>query len=136
MTSEEMVPLTPRTTLEILVFTVGGVHCGIDGELVGRIITLDEAEARKVKFRWFHQLLPFGGDEVDYLRPRVVILKEGGSETGLVIDQPRDIIEVRVGSIRPLPSLLGTGKGGRVFWGGLVLDEKVVLLVDPGRLPR
>jgi len=136
MTGKEMVSAQTLATLDILVFTVSEVCCGIDGELIGRMMMLDEAEDEKVQVRWFHQALSFGEKEVVYRKPRVVTLNGSGEETGLVIDQPRDLINLPVRSISPLPSLLEMTKGLRAFWGSFVLGEKVVLLVDPYQLLR
>lgn len=134
MSSEERDAGPARSALDILVFTVGGVHCGIDGELIGRMLLIEEAEYGKVAVRWFHQALSFGDREVVYQSPRVITLNRAGAAAGLVIDQPRDLIKIPVRAICPLPAFFALAPGLRALWGGFVLDEKVVLLIDPQRL--
>jgi hypothetical protein len=134
MSSESSGSGQVRSTLDILVFTVGGVHCGIDGELIGRMLLPEEAEYGKVAVRWFHQALTFGDREVVYQNPRVITFNRAGAAAGLVIDQPRDLIRVPVGSIRPLPAFFALTPGLRPLWGAFVLEEQVVLLVEPQRL--
>ncbi|NTV15186.1 MAG: hypothetical protein HGA96_14845 [Desulfobulbaceae bacterium] len=130
MISKERVS-AQESTLDILVFTIGEVYCGIDGELIGRMLTLAEADAAKVQVSWFHQGLSFGAREVAYLHPKVVTFRGDGEETGLVIDQPRDLLPVPIRMICPMPYLFGVTKGLRAFWGSFLLDEKIVLLVEP-----
>ena len=64
MPSKERLAEHSQANLEVLLFTVGGVYCGIDGELVSRMLMCAEAEKAQVKMRWFHQVLSFGGREV------------------------------------------------------------------------
>lgn len=136
MTSKEGGAVCTRATLDILVFTVGEVHCGIDGELIGRMMLFDEAEQKKLNILWFHKTLAFGERKVVYRNPRVVTLKGFGDEIGLAIDQPRDFVKVPVKSICPLPSLVEMTRRLRAFWGAFVLDDEVVLLIDPDKLAR
>lgn len=136
MTDNEKVSTPASATLDILVFTINGVDCGIDSELVGRMMMVDEAGQKELEIIWFHKALSFGESEVVYRSPRVVTLKGTGDGIGLVIDQPRDFVKVPVRSICPPPSLFTMITGLRAFWGGFVLDDVVVLLIDPFKLVR
>lgn len=136
MASEVGNQVATADTLDVLVFTVGEVYCGIDGELVDRMLVLAEVDEETMKVRWFHQGLSFGDRKVVYLDPKAVTLKGIGEECALVIDQPRDLVRVPIRQISPLPHLFGMRKGFQAFWGSFVLDDKVVLLLDPYRLFR
>lgn len=120
-------------TIEILVFTMGGVSCGIDGELIGRMVRLDEAERGGGAVYWLHDLLSFGDREVSYRNPLVIGLRGIAGEMGLVIEQPRDLVKVSLESICPLPGFFEMHRELRLFWGGIVLEGRIVLLIDPGR---
>lgn len=134
MTSNDQTSAQAPAELDILVFNISDVHCGIDSEFVGRMLMFEEARDQQVNIRWFHQAFSFGDREVVYRNPRVVTLRGSGAERGLVIDQPRDIVRVAVGVICPLPFLFEMTKGLQAFWGSVVLDEKIVLLIDPNQL--
>lgn len=120
-------------TIEILVFTLGGVCCGIDCEQIGRMVRLDEAERGGGAVYWLHKLLSFGDREVSYRNPLVIGLQGITGEKGLVIEHPRDLVKVSLESICPLPGFFEMRRELRVFWGGIVMDGKIVLLIDPGR---
>lgn len=136
MTGNEKVIAQSPATLDILVFTITNVYCGIDSELIGRMMMSDEAAQKELKILWFHKALSFGEREVVYRNPRVVTLKGDGDRIGLAIDQPRDFVKVPVKSICPPPSLIAMTNGLQAFWGAFVLDDKVVLLIDPYKLTR
>lgn len=136
MESREGAPSQAGESLEILVFAMGGVYCGIAGELVSRMTRFTAAGQPGMTLRWLTQILSFGDREVVCQNPMVVTLKETGAETGLVIEQPLDLIKVPLKTICPLPPVFSQTGGGRVFWGGLVMGEKVVLLIDPDKLLR
>jgi chemotaxis signal transduction protein len=116
--------------VEFLVFEAMGSLIGIDSEHITRITGLKEAKEEGAEFEWFHEKIPFGKHDVDYLDPRVIFIKDGGSPKGLVIDRPRDFVTVPVGMIRPMPAFVGQSKGASPFWGATVIDEEVVILAD------
>ena len=134
MTLRKGAGVQPDESLEILVFALGNVHCGIDGGLVGRMLRLDAAEDEGLALHWFHLLLPFGDREVKYRRPLAITLQGTGGEIGLVIDQPYDLRKLSVKAIRPLPPFFARITGVQPFWGATVFGEMVILLVDPYRL--
>lgn len=120
--------------IDILVFIVHGVHCGIDSELIDRMMLVAEAEQKKLNILWLHQALYFGKSEVVYQNPRIVTLKGAGNDRCLAIDQPRDFVKVPAKAICPPPSLFAMITGLQAFWGSFILDNKVVLLIDPQKL--
>lgn len=122
--------------LEILVFDLGAVACGIDGELVSRMLRLEAAQAAGMRLRWLHPVLPDGDGGPGGRQLRVVTLKAGAEGAGLVIEQPRDLLKVPLAAIRPLPAWFERTPGLEPFWGALPLAGQVVLLLDPHKLPQ
>ncbi|MBU0676220.1 MAG: chemotaxis protein CheW [Proteobacteria bacterium] len=136
MVDKELVSPSIGDALDILVFSINDCLYGIDGTQVGRMVMLYEAEQEELPVRWFHQSLTFGHRDVDYRNPRVITLSGGDEPIGLIIDHPRDLVRVAIKSICPLPSIFAKLDALHVFWGGTVLDGKIVLLVDLFRLLR
>jgi len=134
MNSEETDANHDLSSLDILLFTVDEVLCGMDGGLIGRMLLLDEAVDSKVQLRWFHQALSFGERPVFYQNPWVVTMKGVAEVSGLVIDQPLDLVKLSPRAICPMPAFFALTEGLRVYWGAFMFNERVVLLIDPYQL--
>lgn len=116
--------------IQLLIFNIMGIRIGMDMEQIDAIIKPDQVKIKKLQVFKFHEKLPFRGEAAVYKSPRVLLLKEEKIATGIIIDQPEDIIPITIDSIQPLPSLIEATNRSSAIWGVTLINEKVVLLVD------
>lgn len=116
-------------TLNLLVFSVGGVSFGIDADQVATISAYkSEGTANLV---WFHKELDYGDKAVSYYSPTVVTIRsEAALPYQVVIDSMEDIIEYNQNEIHCFPKMLEQFALRKGIWGILLKNEKMVLLLD------
>jgi chemotaxis signal transduction protein len=115
--------------IQFLLFTVQDICFGIDSAQIGRMMSLAEAENRGMELVWFNRRLSFGEENPLYRKPVVLTLAGAKKEVGMVVAQPEDFISRPVLSICPLPVIFDKWSS-KCFWGALLQNERIVLLVD------
>lgn len=115
--------------LDLLLFSVCGVHFGADaGQVTG--IALYDGEQADDLF-WFHEELEYGDSATTYFSPTVVTIRTGRLQSyRVIIDSMEDIAEFSQNDIRLFPALLEPFAIRRGLWGILPRSEIMVLLVD------
>jgi len=120
-------------SLNLLLFSVCGVHFGVDAGQVSGIALYDGEQADDLF--WFHEELGYGAAAATYISPTVVTIRTGCvSSYRVIIDSMEDIIEFSQNDIRLFPSLLEPFALRKGLWGILPRNEIMVLLVDFQRL--
>ena len=123
------------TFLNLLLFTVGGVCFGIEANQVEEMAAY-RAEEENDLFR-LHELLNYGYDSITYSSPTILTIRTGGFRNfRIIIDSMEDIAEFSQNDIQPFPALLEPFTLRKGMWGILLLDGKMVLLLDFQRLAR
>lgn len=118
--------------LDLLLFSVGGVHFGVDAGQVTGIAAYDGEQGEELF--WFHEKMGYGDREVVYVSPTVVMIRSGkGSPYRVVIDSMEDIAEFCQDDISLFPPLLEPFSMRTGMWGILQRHGEMVLLLD---LPR
>lgn len=121
--------------LQLLCFSLGPALFGIDLEQLARISVYRGEEGEDLF--WLHRLWAYPAPPV-YADPRILAVKGEASRDGrpyrLVIDAPREVLEIDWRKIRPLPPLLAPQLLPRGLWGVLPLAESLLLLLDCRRL--
>ncbi len=93
------------------------------------------AEEENNLFR-LHEVLNYGYS-ITYSSPTILTIRTGGSRNfRLIIDSMENIAEFNQNDIRPFPALLEPCALRKGMWGILLLDGKMVLLLDFQRLAR
>lgn len=116
-------------SLNLLLFSVGGVSFGVDADQVAEI-TAYKGEKAEDLF-WFHEEMGYGNRPVSYHTPVIVALKFGQSGVHkVIIDAMEDIAEFRLDNINILPPLLEPFTLNYGYWGVLQRSGKMVLLLD------
>jgi len=116
-------------SINLLLFSVGGVHFGIDAEQVAGIGAYDGDQAEDLF--WFHEELEYGDAAVSYASPTVVTIRTGGVQSyRVIIDSMEDIAEFSQDDIRLFPELLEPFAMRRGLWGILPVKGIMVLLLD------
>ncbi|HBA70925.1 MAG: hypothetical protein A2X82_00885 [Geobacteraceae bacterium GWC2_55_20] len=124
-----------ETGLNLLLFSVGEVHFGIDSEQVAGINAFQGEDAGDLF--WFHNEMGFGDATVTYLLPTVVTIRCPDEQPyRVIIDLMEDIREIATDSILPFPPLLEPFALRKGMWGVLLVEGKMVLLVDFMRILR
>ncbi|MBW4054480.1 MAG: hypothetical protein HIU83_03565 [Proteobacteria bacterium] len=119
--------------LNVLLFSVGGVHFGMDAELAVEISEYRGEEADDLF--WFHKELGYGGDTLAYNEPVIIAIRTADSSSyRVIIDKMEDVAEISVLDIRPFPPLLEPVVLRKGMWGIVGRGEQMVLLVDFQRL--
>ena len=120
-------------SLNLLLFSVGGVHFAIDAEQAAGMTPYDGEEADDLF--WFHEELDFGAAPVTYGSPTIVTIRTRDARPyRVIIDSMEHIGEFSQDDIIPFPPLLEPFSLRRGMWGILVRNERVVLLLDLLRL--
>jgi len=115
--------------LWIMTFSVIGIRMGVDVGQVSRMLEPGQAEVEELQVVAIHERLSFRDRNVSYRSPRILLLRDRGT-VGVMIDQPEDIIAVKLDHIRPLPPVFGAGMKTTIVWGVALIEEEIVLLVD------
>ncbi len=119
--------------LNLLLFSVGGVHFAVDAEQAAGMAPYDGEEADDLF--WFHEELDFGAVPVTYHSPVVVTVRTPDARPyRVIIDAMEHIGEFSQDDITPFPPLLEPFSLRRGMWGILVRNGRVVLLLDLLRL--
>lgn len=117
------------TRIELLLFSVGGVHFGVDVDQVAGIEGYEGDQADCPV--WFHEELEFGVESAAYASPMVATVRTAGVQPyRVIIDSMEDIASFRVRDIQLFPDLLGLWPLQRGLWGVLPLRGRLILLVD------
>ena len=116
-------------SLNLLLFSVGGVSFGVDADQVAGISEYrgDDGE----DLLWFHEELDYGGSVVSYHSPTVITIRsEAEVPYRVIIDSMEDITEFRQDEITVFPALLEPFVLRSGMWGILPRPGKMVLLLD------
>ncbi len=115
--------------IQLLIFNVMGIWFGIDSEQVLSIYELEQAK-EQADVVWFHEIISFKKNNVEYSSPKVVLFEDKGRLIEIVIDQLENIMPIKVDDIRLMPQLFEALEGSMPVWAVALRDEKIVLLVD------
>ncbi len=116
--------------IHILIFKMNETRIGINMEQISTMLKHEEAKERKLQIFSFQEKLPFRNECTKHKSPIVLVLKEENMSSGIIVEQPEDIIHITIDSIQPLPPLIEACYRSGLFWGGTVINSKIVLLVD------
>ena len=115
--------------LDLLLFTVGGVHFGVEAGQVAGMAIYDGVPADDLF--WFHEELEYGDSAAPYSSPTVATIRtESVQSYRVIIDSMEDIAEFNQNDIRLFPALLEPFTMRRGLWGILPRQGVLVLLVD------
>lgn len=116
-------------SLNLLLFSIGGVSFGIDAEQVEAIGEFNTDNV--VDYTWSHELVNFGDNQPEYNSPTILFIKSPlQSSCQIVIDCMEDVTEYSVNAICPFPSLIEPYLLSIGMWGMLQRGGKIVLLLD------
>jgi len=117
------------TKLNLLLFSVCGVHFGVDAEQVAEIAEYDGQQADNLF--WFHEELEYGAATVRYASPTTISIRTGAAPLyRVIIDAMEDIAECSLKDLQLFPALLEPFVVPRGLWGILPRKGNMVLLVD------
>jgi chemotaxis signal transduction protein len=129
MAARTIVRVDNAEHIQFLLFTVQDICCGIDSAQIGRMMHLAEAENHGMELEWIDRRLSFGEEYQHYRKPVVLTRAGAKQEVGMVVDQAEDFISLPILSIFPLPAIFEKWSS-KCFWGALLRNERIVLLVD------
>ncbi len=116
--------------IHILIFKMNETRIGINMEQISIILKHEDAEERELQIFSIQDKLPFSDEYTNLKSPRVLVLKEENITSGIIVEQPEDMVHITIDSIQPLPPLIETCFRSGLFWGGTVINGEIVLLVD------
>lgn len=117
--------------MPILFFHAAGVAMGVEAAAVEGIVDVGEALQSGMAFEALAELLGTGAAPA----PAMVLLFKGCEKPfGVGIDGLDAVSALPTAVLQPLPEPLAYYRGPRAFWGVAVREDKIVLLVDVGRL--
>ncbi len=101
---------------------------------ISQIREPNHVEVEDVDIFAFHQKIPFRGKKVLYKSPKILLIKDKSPASGIIINQPEEIISIKTDSIQPLPLLIKRFNKLTAIWGVILKGEEIVLLVDLFRI--
>jgi chemotaxis signal transduction protein len=117
--------------MPLLFFHAAGVALGIEAAAVEGILDTEQARESGIACRNLDELLGAAGASA----PAKVLLFKGREDLGgMGIDSLDEIVMIPATALQPLPEPLASFRGPRMFWGGIVRADRIVLLVDVDRL--
>jgi chemotaxis signal transduction protein len=122
--------------IQVLIFNIMGIKMGVNMEQICGMREINQAEEKGLKIVKFHEKTPFRITPVIYRSPKLLLIQDDGtsSGSGIIVDEPEDIVSIPINSIRPLPPLLELLCPSKAIWGAILRDEEIILLVDFFRL--
>lgn len=115
--------------LNLLLFSVSGVHFAVDTDQVAEIGAYAGKQADDLF--WFHEELEYGAAAVRYASPTVVSIRTGDQQSyRVIIDAMEDVAEYSLNDIQLFPAVLEPYVVRRGLWGILHCNGALVLLVD------
>jgi hypothetical protein len=119
--------------LDLLLFSVCGVHFGVDAGQVTGIAAYDGEQAEDLF--WFHEEMGYGDKMVRYHSPTTLTIRTGvGLPYRVIIDSMEDIAEFSQHDISLFPALMEPFALQKGMWGILARRGTMVLLLDFLRL--
>ncbi len=122
--------------IQVLIFKMNETRIGINTEQISVMLKHEDAMERELQIFSFQDKLPHCEDYTILKSPRVLVLNEENIASGIIIEQPEDIIHITIDSIQPLPPLVETSYRSGLFWGGTVINKEIIILVDFYKLLR
>lgn len=119
--------------LNLLLFSVGGIHFGVEAEQVVEVADYDGEQSDDLF--WFHEELDYVTPVSGYSRPTVISIRTVDEQPyRIIIDLLEDVSEFSLNDLRLFPAHLEpfVMRGG--LWGILMRNGVMVLLVDFQRL--
>ena len=116
--------------IKILTIDMLNIHLGIDVEQIAEICEPKEAVKKGIKIFQLHEKVNSGGKDVDYISPKILVLKDDKKISGIMVNEPKDIVTINVNLIQPLPPLIDRYKSLISVWGVAVLDNNMIVLID------
>jgi len=120
--------------VRLLIFKIMGVCFGADMEQIEEMVDFSQAEQEDWDIRSFTEAISFRDVEVEYKKPKVILIKDSDQDVGIIIDQPENIVNINIKSIRLLPPLLENHRTVDAIWAAVFLEDELALLVDFYRL--
>ena len=119
--------------ISLLLFSVGGVHFGIESGQVAGMAAYDGEQAEDLF--WFHEEMGYGDKTASYHSPTILTIRsEAGLPYRIIIDSMEDITEFSQNDIALFPALIEALVLRRGMWGVLSRNGCMVLLLDFQRL--
>ena len=119
--------------LNLLLFSVCGVHFGVDADQVAGIAAYNGEESDDLF--WFHEELNYGAAGGPYFSPTVITIRIiDGQSYRVIIDSMEDITGFSQNEISLFPALLEPFAAQRGLWGILPRNGSMVFLLDFQRL--
>ena len=116
-------------SLNLLLFSVGGVHFGVDADQVEGTFSCQGEDPDGL--HWFHKELDYGDDTVVYGAPTILGIRTGDSHSyRVVIDMMEDVTGIVADDIHPFPPFVEPFALRKGIWGIVMRDDRMVLLVD------
>lgn len=119
----------PNEVLQIIVFEAVGCSLGVDTEQVIEILNFEEAKNRQVNIIRIEDNMDVGSCVMPYRSPKVLIVKEEEAH-GILVNEPKDIIDLNLNLIHPLPPLIAKLNQGSSIWGASFINNAAIYLMD------
>ncbi len=119
--------------IDFLVFQAAGVPLAVEASQVTGIVKSLQAAERGISVASLDEILRRSGRAAPAVKD-VLLFCDGEKTWGLGIERLDSIQPVSIETIHLMPALLASSGGSGPFWGALIREDKVVLLIDLHRL--
>ena len=134
--TNEKIGLVATDEIRLLIFKIMDVCFGADMEQIEEMIDYSEVQQKNWDIRYFAEAVCFRNIEVEYKKPKVILIKDKDQDIGIVIDEPEKIENINFQSIKLLPPLLGDLETQSAIWAAAIWKEDLILLIDFYRLQK
>ena len=93
------------------------------------IVRIDEAKNRHIDILKLEEKLGLGNSIMAFKSPKVLLIKEEETK-GILIDEPKNILDIKLDLIHPLPPIIEKINQESSIWGTCFLDENALFLMD------
>ncbi|MDA8412535.1 MAG: hypothetical protein M0023_01990 [Desulfobacteraceae bacterium] len=115
--------------LNLLLFSVGGLHFGVEAEQIVEVADYDGEQSDDLL--WFHEELEYDAPVNGYTSPAVISTRTAdGQPYRIIIDVMEDVVEFSLNDLHLFPALVEPFVMRRGLWGILLRNGIMVLLVD------
>ncbi len=122
--------------IDCLIFSIMNVRFGADMTQISAICDPDDMRRYTgINLYRLDRMLAFPpvSGEI-YRSPRILVIKGEGTQAGIMVDEPEDILPVSLNIIRPFPLLMHCLRPDNPVWAAALTKTGIILLLDFYRL--
>ena len=121
--------------IQFLIFSMADLYFGVDMEQIEEILDPPPG-ADMNEIPALHEILSFHTTGAAYRDPKILFIRSDSNKAcAIKIDGVKNMADISINAIQPIPPLLGMNSKTKAVWGATFMNEDLVLLLDLYEIP-